>query len=196
MYCHQRGHDTLWQHTRLTPGEDTRSLSLFHWTRDLGVSFTQQRNAAMFIWNICVSGLAMLHNLKKNQPSCAGVILYLRFRYHAIHQDEWKKEETKTVTWSLHRAATEKRGGLWWDRRWPSTEALLPGRTLNFLHEKTQDKPKVGKGYIKIQVTYQKNELLFLTSETCDPTQDKSSLDTEPLNSSLWKARPYISAVR
>lgn len=40
--------------------------------------------------------------------------------------------------------------------------APLPGKTLHFLHEKTQDKPKVEKGYIKNQVTYQKNGLLYL----------------------------------
>lgn len=46
--------------------------------------------------------------------------------------------------------------GLWRDRCWPSTDAPLYGKTLHSLHEKTQDKPKVEKGYIKNQVTYQK----------------------------------------
>lgn len=58
-------------------------------------------------------------------------------------------------------------------------------KTLHFLHEKTQDKPKVEKGYIKNQVTYQKNGLLYLASETCDQTQDKGLPDREPLNGSL-----------
>lgn len=75
--------------------------------------------------------------------------------------------------------------GLRRDRRWPSTEAPLPGKTLGFLHEKTQDKPKVEKGYIKNQVTYQKNGLLYLASETCDQTQDKGFPDREPVNASL-----------
>lgn len=60
-----------------------------------------------------------------------------------------------------------------------------PKKTLHFLHEKTQDKQKVGKGYIKNQVTYQKNGLLYLASETCDQTQDKGFPDSEPLNGSL-----------
>lgn len=61
----------------------------------------------------------------------------------------------------------------------------LPGKTLHFLHEKTQDKPKVEKGYIKNQVTYQKNGLLYLARETCYETQDKGFPDREPVNGSL-----------
>lgn len=82
-------------------------------------------------------------------------------------------------------AAPRRDAGLRRDRRWPSTDIPLPGQTLNFLHEKTQDKPKVEKGYIKNQVTYQKNGLLYLASETCDQTQDKGCPDREPLNGSL-----------
>lgn len=43
------------------------------------------------------------------------------------------------------------------DGDWLSTEAPLP-----FLHEKAQDEPTVEQGYIKKQVTYQKNGLLYL----------------------------------
>lgn len=64
-------------------------------------------------------------------------------------------------------------------QRLPSPEQL------HFLHEKTQDKPKVEKGYIKNQVTYQKNGLLYLANETCDQTQDKGFPDREPVNGSL-----------
>lgn len=70
----------------------------------------------------------------------------------------------------------------------PVCDAQPPPRekkTPCFLHEKNQDGPKVEKGYIKNQVTYQKNGLLYLAGETCDQTQDKGFPDTESLNGSL-----------
>lgn len=56
--------------------------------------------------------------------------------------------------------------------------SISPPKTSHFLHDKP-DRPKVEQGYIKNQVTYQKNGVHYLASKMCDQTEDKGFPDRD-----------------